>query len=153
MTENGIAEKRQKRRLVIVVVAVGLVVLAAGWWALQRFGPYSSLRREARSIGIDRLSSWAVSVLDNPPTESGTGPEGALRRADIPADIRPLARGFVLYEPGDPESGQGAHILFACGGGFYHYGLRVGRPGYEPRPDSRFHFEKLRDGVWGMYER
>lgn len=74
----------------------------------------------------------------------------------LPEDIRQLQPrggfGFVTYVKANPETGSQEHILFACGGGFHHYGLRVGRRGFEPKPDSQFRFERLGDGVWGMDE-
>ena len=153
MTEPTDSRKQRMWNLRIIGACVVLITFVAGWWFWRNAGPYGSLRAEVRSIGVDRLQSWAVSVLDNPPTEFGAGPEGTLRPDEIPADIRPLAQGFVVYRPGQPDIGSEEHILFACGGGFYHYGLRVGRPGYQPLPDRQFHFEKLGDGVWGMRER
>lgn len=143
-----------KPRLAIVVLIA--VALGGGWILLQSVGPYQTLRRRlVHQVGVARLQEWAVSVLDDPPSiYASTGPERCLRRDDIPNDIMSLASScWIIYNPADHEVAVQEHILFACGGGFHHYGLLVGRPGYEPAQDNQFCYEKLQDGVWGLYER
>lgn len=137
------------RRWVVIV----MLILLLGWLALQLFGPYSSVRnRLVYQVGVDRLQQWAVSVLDDPPEEFQVEPPPAvLRQEYIPEDIRRLGCQMIVYEPGQSDSDREEHILIICGSGFYHYGFRVGRPGYEPISDGEFAFEKLADGVWGQY--
>jgi hypothetical protein len=117
--------------------------------------PYSRLRNGVRDrVGVQRLQEWAVSVLDNPPPV-GPGLERWVKPEQMPENIRALLPdgAVVCYQGGRPGVGSGEHVLFACGGGFFHYGLRVGRSGFQPEPDSQFHYEELADGVWGLYER
>ena len=142
------------KRTRINLIATLTLVLIAGWFLVRSFGPYSSLRRMVtREIGIGRLQEWAVSVLDQPPERFAAGPKGALRQEDLPDDIRPLTKfGLLVYETGSPDDESDDHVFVACGNGFYHYGLRIGRPGFKPSPDGRFTIESLADGVWGLRE-
>jgi hypothetical protein len=146
---------KKKRRAIRRVVFLIIGIVAVGWLALQFVGPYSTLRNRVMFIiGTARLQEWAVSVLDDPAREFAPGPEGNIDPKDLPEDIRPLSKhGFVVYVEARKDIGLEEHVLFACGGRFYHYGLRVGRPGFKPLPDSQYCFCKLADGVWGMYER
>jgi hypothetical protein len=141
----------------MLVLVMLLVVVLSGAWVLYQFvGPYNTLRRHVlNQVGVVRLQEWAVSVLDNPPSMyAPIGPQRRLRTEDIPSDIEQLASScMIIYNPARYEVGVQEHILFACGSGFYHYGLRVGRTGYEPAHDSQFYVEKIGDGVWGLYER
>ena len=133
-------------------LTLGVLVLVA-WLLVQLFGPYSQLKNRAKwLVGVDRLQSWAVSALENRPPPAVVGPQGAIDVNFVPADIRELADGcfiVVLEAHDDVEE----HVHFACGGGFYHYGLCVGRPGFKPAPSRSFQLEELADGVWGLYER
>jgi acetyl esterase/lipase len=133
--------------------------IAIGWGfggiLLDNLHPYNLMRHQAQQdVGIERLQQWANSQFDNPPAQfSSTGPQRSFRRKDLPQLIRQLADGcYVVYEPRSSDSAADEHILFACGGGFYHYGLRVGRRRYKPEPSNSFTYEKLGEGVWGMYE-
>jgi hypothetical protein len=144
---------RFRHGFLCIALALGAAVVIA-LFSVRSRDPYRDLRlRVQHQVGIPRLQTWAVSVLDNP-AQAFAGPEGRIRNEDLPEDIRVLAEnGFVVYEKARVEVGLEEHILFACGGGFYHWGLRVGRRGYQPSPDSQFHFEQLADGVWGLHER
>ena len=129
--------------------AVGyLAVFAAAWLALQFFGPYTSLRnRVVWVVGTERLQQWAVEVLDNPPPADKDGRIN-LDRDSLPEDIRRFAGDFnvvMLSDDGKPD-----RISFWHGGGFYHWGLNVGRPAYTPpRPDQH---DRIADGIWGYRE-
>jgi hypothetical protein len=143
--------RRAKRPAARWVAAVVVVVLAV-WRRLQVFGPYSRPKSCVKwQIGTERLQAWAVETLRDP-LPAAAGPSGAINRKHLSEDTRSLAsRGFVVFV--EARNGVQEHVLFACGGGFYHYGLRVGAPGFRPAPDGQFGMEKIADGVLGMYER
>jgi hypothetical protein len=48
------------------------------------------------------------------------------------------------------DDGEDDRISFGHGGGFYHYGIIVGRPGFVPVNPSRY--DKIADGIWGCQE-
>ena len=143
---------RAKRPFVRILVT-GLAVVAVLWLLLQVLGPYSRLRNRAKwLVGTERLQTWAIEAMRNPPPPAADGPDGAIDVDSLPDDIRKLVpHGFVVIV--EAHNDIEGHILFAIGSGFYHYGLRVGGPTFEPWPDSQYNFEKLADGVWGQYER
>lgn len=155
MTEVEKPERFRVKKVWVAFVLL-IVILGGGWILLQYFGPYSSLKREAiQQVGIERLQNWAISILDHPPEKfNPVGPQGRLLPQDVPVDIQSLGEnGYIIYEPAHPMSGGQEHILFACGGGFYHYGIRVGRPSFVLSEDSQYQTQKLGEGVWGFYER
>ncbi len=126
--------------------AVGcLVVLGVLWLALQLFGPYTSLRnRVIFVVGTERLQQWATETLDHPPPVDLFG-RVVLEASDLPDDIRTLAgtNNVIVVS----ESHSDDYILFGHGGGDYHWGIVVSRPGLNP---SRYNgHEKIADGIWG----
>jgi hypothetical protein len=128
-----------------------LIAFACLWMALQFVGPYTSLKNRVRfGVGVDRLQHWAIDTLDNPPPLTEIGPPGAIALKHLPDDIRTLAKGFCVVVPARQREDE--HILFACGGGHYHWGLMVGRPGFVPDQERIFRFEKIADGVWGCFD-
>jgi hypothetical protein len=141
--------KRSVRRIALKVGAL----LVVGWVLLQFLGPYTRLKNRMKwQVGTDRLQGWAMDALENRPPPADVGPPGAIARDALPDDIRPLAAEcFVVIV--DQTHAVEEHVLFACGGGFYHYGLRVGSPAFRPTPDRQFRMERLADGVWGLRER
>lgn len=141
---------RQSVRRAVVLIG-GLLVV--GWVLLQFLGPYTRLRNRVKwRIGADRLQAWAIDVLEHRPPPADVGPPGAIAPDALAADILPLtAECFVVIVDGTDAVEE--HVLFACGGGFYHYGLQVGRSGFEPAPARQLHKERLADGVWGLWER
>ena len=127
-----------------------LTTLIVFWLLLQFFGPYTSLRnRVVWIVGTDRLQQWAIDVLDNPPQPD----EHDKRYLDVnalPEDIRILAgpirqQNSVLMFDDDRDQHC---IQFGHGGGFYHWGILVGRSGFAPRPRHRYF--KIADGIWGF---
>ena len=130
-------------------VALGfLIMLAVAWVALQFFGPYTSLRnRVVWVVGTERLQQWAVEVLDNPPPTNENGMI-LLDRSSLPEDIRNVAGHYnqvYLSDDGNEE-----RISLGHGGGFYHWGIIVSRPGYVPYYSN--HYDKIADGIWGYRE-
>jgi hypothetical protein len=132
--------------------AVGhMAILAAFWLALQFFGPYTSLRnRVVWVVGTERLQQWAVETLDNPPPPDENGMI-LLDRDALPEDIRSVAGHLPQYNVVFlSDDGKNDRISFGHGGGFYHYGIIVGRPGFVPVNPSRY--DKIADGIWGCQE-
>lgn len=129
--------------------AVGyLAICGAAWMALQFFGPYTSLRNRAVwVVGTDRLQQWAVEVLDNPPPVNENG-RILLDRETLPEDIRSVAGHYNTVDLSD--DGSEGLISLGHGGGFYHWGIIVGRPGYTPFYSDQY--DKIADGVWGYRE-
>ena len=126
--------------------AVGhLAILTAFWLALQFFGPYTSLwNRVVWVVGTERLQQWAVKTLDNPPPADREG-RIQLDRDALPEGIRSVAGNYnvvMLSDDGKPDC-----ISFRHGGGFYHWSIFMGRPGFVPRNPSQY--DKVADGVWG----
>jgi hypothetical protein len=131
-------------------LSLGLALL---WTALQILGPYTSLKNRVRwQVGTDRLQSWAIESLENPPPLiESTSDMSIIDPAHLPVDIRQLSTvGNFLIIPANGDIDR--HIVVACGGGFCHWGLHIGRPGFKPWPDSQYKFEELSDGVWGFHE-
>lgn len=126
--------------------AVGyLAVFAAAWLALQFFGPYTSLRnRVVWVVGTERLQQWAVRTLDNPPPADREG-RIQLYRDALPEGIRSVSGNYNMVMPSD--DGKPDCISFRHGGGFYHWSIFIGRPGFVPRNPSQY--DKIADGVWG----
>lgn len=127
-----------------------LTKLLVFWLALQFLGPYTSLRnRVVWIVGTERLQQWAVQVLDNPPPPDEYG-RRYLEPSDLPDDIRILA-GPIRWQNRvlmfDDDRDQHC-IQFGHGGGFYRWGILVGRPGYAPSPRHRYF--KIADGIWGF---
>ncbi len=110
------------------------------WIGLQLFGPYTSLVNRVRwQIGVGRLQTWTISVLnaDNPTVKEGEIEE-------IPEDIRrvlPTAH-LVSDAFGTPKC-----IQFVLNADHPTHGLLVGRPGFV-RPASKYHTEEIADGIW-----
>jgi hypothetical protein len=124
-------------------------VFAASWLALQFIGPYTSLRnRVVWVVGTERLQQWAVETLDNPPPANEYGII-LLDRDALPEEIRPVAGHYnQVILSGD---GKQDYIFFLHGGGFYHWGIIVGRPGYIPsHPPGGCH--RIADGIWDYGE-
>jgi hypothetical protein len=128
--------------------AVGyLAVLVAFWLALQFVGPYTSLKnRVVWVVGSERLQQWAVETLDNPPPADEHGTI-LLDRNTLPEDIRSVAGHYNLVILGHEKRED--CISLGHGGGFYHWGVTVGRPGFTPSYPSRY--EKIADGIWGYW--
>ena len=100
-------------------------------------------------IGTSRLQEWAVGILDAPP-ELDPDDYNNLQPF-LPTDLRSLAGfGSIRYEDMSNDDPEDDHILLACGGGHFHYGLRIGRKHYTP-PDD-FSYERLADGVWFLHD-
>jgi hypothetical protein len=122
-----------------------LVVLGVLWLALQLFGPYTSLRnRVIYVVGTERLQQWAMETLDHPPPADPYG-RIMLEANDLPEDIRMLAgtvNGVVFF-----KDGKNDYVFFGHGGGDYHWGIAVGRPGCHLPYDNSC--EKIADGIWG----
>ena len=122
-----------------------LSVFAAAWLALQFFGPYTSLRnRVVWVVGTERLQQWAVETLDNPPPADREG-RIQLDRDALPEGIRSVAGNYnvvMLSDDGKPD-----RISFRHGGGFYHWSIIVGRPGFVPSNPSQY--DKIANGIWG----
>ena len=132
--------------------AVGhLAILAAFWLALQFVGPYTNLRnRVVWVVGTERLQQWAVETLDNPPPADEDG-RIILDRDSLPEDIRSVAGYVPQYNVVFPsDDGKADRLSFGHGGGFYHWGIIVGRPGFVPVNPSRY--DKIADGIWGYRE-
>lgn len=129
--------------------AVGhLAILASFWLALQFIGPYTNLRnRVVWIVGTERLQQWAVEVLDNPPPANENGTV-LLSRDNLPEDIRRVAGHYNAVFLSD--DGREDRISLGHGGGFYHWGLLVGRPGYAPFYSNQY--DKIADGIWGYRE-
>jgi hypothetical protein len=49
-----------------------------------------------------------------------------------------------------PDDGNEERISLGHGGGFYHWGIIVSRPGYVPYYTN--HYDKIADGIWGYRE-
>jgi hypothetical protein len=129
--------------------AVGYsAAFAASWLALQFVGPYTGLRnRVVWLVGTERLQQWAVEVLDNPPPADEYG-RILLNRDTLPEDIRSIAGHYnVIFLS---EDGKDDRISLGHGGGFYHWGIVVGRPGFTPTDPSQY--DKIADGMWGYFE-
>ena len=126
--------------------AIGyLAVFVAAWLTLQFFGPYTSLRnRVVWVVGTERLQQWAVKTLDNPPPADREG-RIQLDRDALPEGIRSVAGNYNVVMPSD--DGKPDRISFRHGGGFYHWSIFMGRPGFVPRNPSQY--DKIADGVWG----
>lgn len=137
---------RQRKKGMIAYGAA----LAAFWVALQLIGPYNSLRnRVVWVIGTERLQQWAVATLDNPPPADEYG-DIRLDRTKLPEDIRSIAGRYPKIVAA--ENATEEYVSFSHGGGFYGWGIKVGRPGFVPSSSTSFRYEKLADGVWGFYE-
>lgn len=123
-----------------------LAVFAVAWLALHFFGPYTSLRnRIVWVVGTERLQRWAVEVLENPPPQDNDGLV-LLNRDSLPKDIRSIAGPYISVDIS--EDGTRDRIVLGHGGGFYHWGILVGPPGYTPLlPDQ---YDKIADGIWGF---
>ena len=122
-----------------------LAVFAVAWVALQFFGPYTTFRnRVVWVIGTERLQEWAVEVLNDPPPVD-VGGIGILDPDSVPEDIRSVAgRRITVYVSDD---GSEDWISLHHGGGFYFWGLYVGRPDYTPHYPRQY--DKIADGIWG----
>ena len=122
-----------------------LVMFVVAWLALQFFGPYTSLRnRVVWIVGTERLQQWAVEVLDNPSPVDENGMI-LLDRDSLPEEIRPVAGDYnEVYLSDD---GAEDRISLRHGGGFYHWGIIVGRPGYTPFYPNQY--DRIADGIWG----
>jgi len=132
--------------------AIGhLAILAAFWLALQFAGPYTSLRnRVVWIVGTERLQQWAVETLDDPPPADEHG-RIILDRDSLPEDIQNVAGYLPEYNVVFlSDDGKDDRISFGHGGGFYHYGIIVGRPGFVPVNPNRY--DKIADGIWGCQE-
>ncbi|MHB8974869.1 MAG: hypothetical protein ACYC3X_31975 [Pirellulaceae bacterium] len=117
--------------------AVGhLAVLAVFWLILQFIGPYTSLRnRVVFVVGTERLQQWAIETLDHPPPADTFGTI-LLEANDLPEDIRTLAGMYNVVLLSEDHSDD--CIMFGHGGGFYHWGIVVGRPGRNPSYDRSY---------------
>jgi hypothetical protein len=129
--------------------AVGyLAVFAVFWLALQFIGPYTSLRnRVVWVVGTDRLQQWAVETLDNPPPVDDEYGMILLDRDALPEDIRSIAGHDNTVILGHDKRED--RISLGHGGGFYHWGITVGRPGFTPHYPGQY--DKIADGIWGYY--
>lgn len=128
-------------------MVVCVILFATFWIALQFIGPYTSLRnRVVWIVGTERLQQWAVETLDNPPPPDEYG-YLRLNTDEMPEDIRSIAGYRSLVVPA--RNGDEAYLLFGHGGGFYHWAILVGRPGFVP--SWRDDCEKISDGIWGYY--
>ena len=126
--------------------AAWLAAFAVVWTALQFFGPYTTLRKCAVLVGTDWLQQWAREVLDDPPLPVGETGLGELDPESLPQDIRSLAGTRIdIFIAGDETE---SWISLRHGGGFYYWGLRVGRPGYTPSDPNQC--DKIADGIWGF---
>ena len=130
--------------------AVGyMAVFLVFWLALQFIGPYTNLRnRVVWVVGTERLQQWAVEILDDPPPADENGMI-LLDRDNLPEDIKSVAGHYnavFLSEDGTED-----RISFDHGGGFYHWSITVGRPGYTPFDPSNY--DKISDGIWGSQGR
>ena len=122
-----------------------LAVFAVAWVALQFFGPYTTLRnRVVWVIGTERLQEWAVEVLDDPPPVDADG-IGILDPDSVPEDIRSVVGSRITVYVSD--DGTEDRISLRHGGGFYYWGLYVGRPDYKPHYPNQY--DKIADGIWG----
>jgi hypothetical protein len=151
----------KKRKFVRFMLVFGTLSILISICAVivTRWHPYNALRHKAvDEVGIERLQQWAQAILLNPPKEFRHVPKRGLQPKHMPKDIQDLGDGcYVVYEPGDAKTQRDDHLFFACGGGFYHYGLKIGNESYVPEGartvnDQGFEYEKISDGVWGMYE-
>jgi len=158
-------------RLKTVTVLLTLLALACGGLLYCHVShPYRAARRHiVRDIGPDRLQAWAVSVLKDPKRSGCFDKYGMMLPEFIPDFITPVDgpltficgdTGKTVTVPmeihlveGRKDIGLEEHLLLPMGGGFYHYGFRIGRKGFVPREDSQFSFERIADGVWGLHER
>jgi hypothetical protein len=132
--------------------AVGhLVILGVFWIALQFFGPYTGLRnRVVWVVGTERLQQWAVETLDNPPPADEHG-RIILDRDSLPEDIQNVAGYLPEYNVVFlSDDGKADRLQFGHGGGFYHWGIVVGRPGFTPVYPKRY--DRIADGIWGYRE-
>jgi hypothetical protein len=122
-----------------------LAVFAVAWVALQFFGPYTTFRnRVVWVIGTERFQQWAVEVLDNPPPVDTDG-MALLERDSVPEELRCVAGHRITVYVSD--DGSEDRISLRHGGGFYYWGILVGRPGYTPHYPNQY--DKIEDGIWG----
>ncbi len=147
----GFLRRRSRdTRFVTPCLAVGAILL---WAAFQIIGPYTSLHNRAHFIvGYPRLQQWATDLLDHPPPRLDN--RNRIPREDLPPDIRKLSWDNIYYSKGDRDRGIEGQITFYCGGGFYHWGLVVGRPDFviHDYENSDTTYEHLSGGIWGYYE-
>jgi hypothetical protein len=126
-----------------------LGIFAVFWLALQFLGPYTSLRnRVVWVVGTERLQQWAIETLDNPPPADDEYGMILLNRNDLPEDIQMVAGHHnVVFLSHD---GTEDRISLGHGGGFYHWGISVGRPGYVPHYHASY--DRIAPGIWGYRE-
>lgn len=122
------------------VAIVATILCLSCWIGLQFFGPYTSFRNRVRwKIGVERLQEWTISTLDtHRPITSYEAIE------EIPEDIRGVLPTACLVSD---SSNMPKYVRFSVDPNRDTHGLMVGRPGFVP-PATKYHTEKLADGVW-----
>jgi hypothetical protein len=105
-------------------------------------------REFERSIGLVSLQQWAMEILQKPnglrPSRSDLLPRGVL-----PDSLRPLAVAVWLERGASPDDD---YVHIAIGGGFHHYGVLVGAPGFRPADTPHYWTRRWRDGIYGYQE-
>jgi hypothetical protein len=91
------------------------------------------------------LQQWAVNVLQ---AETTNYPSGEFPRGSVPPEIRNLQSGGdpfgdVEVDSADSQTPEGRTVWIVWGGGFGHWGIRVGPPSFKAgnRYDDNYYVE------------
>lgn len=103
--------------------------------------------RVEQIIDLASLQEWAMGLA---PEKHENG-SNIIKWNEVvaPEGLKKLGGYIVLEE----EPGQGARVVrIGLGGGFHHYGIVIGPPGYEPPQERSWRYYRWSDGVWGFQE-
>jgi hypothetical protein len=136
--------------LVLLTWAVGFFFVAPGG-LLKPFLADRGFRRELEAeVNLQSLQKWATDLLQKPPDEAWTGEPEMLPRDALPEDLRNAGPSAVFVQRG--EGPEYNHMQIGFGGGFYHWGIMVGPPAFEPAHGGRYWVYRWQDGVYGYQE-
>jgi cell division protein FtsL len=144
----------RKPRVGVIVLVVLLVTATAAvlsWKPIYKTRTLHFAEDIKRVADPSELQQWAVAILRET-AQSNSSPE--IPRHRIPSGIQNLTSQGSPFQDAFCDTGpaQDRTVWLVWGGGFGHWGIRVGAPSFRVSPDDDNYYVEWKSGIYFWHQ-
>lgn len=144
--------RRPRVGAIVLVALLGIVAtVVLTWKPVYKTRTPRFAEDVKKVVDPSALQQWAVAILQE---TAHTNSSSEISRNRVPAGIRDLASQGSPFQDAwcDAGSDQNRTVWLVWGGGFGHWGIRVGIPSFRVSPDDDNYYIEWKPGIYFWHE-